>query len=314
MSIQAIAPVLSSTSIAILSSILCLLSTVFMLLNLFAADQLLDRVGPSIAFGLTWGIFLSSFALLIIKKSPESKFSKSRLGSWIATIILCTFYIAVYFYPQWIHGWVVLLTPLSKLISHQPADHWFLYSFLYTYAVLLFGYTAFKKYKDSRYHKIRTLSLMFFQLAFAFLIPGLLKRAHLPDFYFTYFWPLKPDYLLPFDYIMNKESGLISAEVNGLAVGRAMLLWGGMMSLIATPILTYYFGKRWYCSWVCGCGALAETFGDLWRTQTPKGRKIWQIERYLVHFSLLITIGVTALLWVNEAQGRTLLGEDGSQW
>jgi polyferredoxin len=23
--------------------------------------------------------------------------------------------------------------------------------------------------------------------------------------------------------------------------------------------------KRWYCSWVCGCGGLAETAGDSYR-------------------------------------------------
>ncbi|MEK9138747.1 MAG: 4Fe-4S dicluster-binding protein, partial [Bacteroidota bacterium] len=27
-----------------------------------------------------------------------------------------------------------------------------------------------------------------------------------------------------------------------------------------------------YCSWICGCGGLAETFGDRWRHLAPKGR------------------------------------------
>ena len=34
----------------------------------------------------------------------------------------------------------------------------------------------------------------------------------------------------------------------------------------------------------------------------------------MIHLSLLVTIVVTALLWVNESGGRTLLGEDGSRW
>ena len=38
-----------------------------------------------------------------------------------------------------------------------------------------------------------------------------------------------------------------------------------VLLVVAIPILTYYFGKRWYCSWVCGCGGLAETVGDPWR-------------------------------------------------
>ena len=48
------------------------------------------------------------------------------------------------------------------------------------------------KYRHNRYHLIRTGSVMFFQLGFAFLLPGILKRLNEPEFYFTYFWPLKP--------------------------------------------------------------------------------------------------------------------------
>jgi polyferredoxin len=33
------------------------------------------------------------------------------------------------------------------------------------------------------------------------------------------------------------------------------------MIFIISPILTYFYGKRWYCSWVCGWEGL-ETAGD----------------------------------------------------
>jgi polyferredoxin len=36
-----------------------------------------------------------------------------------------------------------------------------------------------------------------------------------------------------------------------------MLFFGIAMIFIISPILTYFYGKRWYCSWVCGCGGLA---------------------------------------------------------
>jgi ferredoxin-type protein NapH len=295
------------------SIVLFMIASFLLFISLFLADHFVNSLGVYWSFGLTWGVFLVSLATIVIKESTSSAWLKSTHGRWIMTLILCTFYVAIYFQPLWIQGWITLLTPLAEFINGQPADQWFLYSFLYTYAVAIFGYKSLKRHGDTPYHRLRTSSLVFFQLTFAFLIPALLKRAQLPDFYFTYFWPLKPEYLLPFDYVMG-QTGIISAEVNGLAVGRAMIIWGAMMSLIATPILTYYFGKRWYCSWVCGCGALAETFGDVWRTRTPKGRWVWQLERYLVHFSLLITIGVTIILWVNESGGRVLLGEDGSNW
>ncbi len=291
-----------------------ILSLGVMIFSLWGADWLIGHLSPSVAMLMTWGGFVLSLSWLVYTDQSALAWLSSKKGRQVMTFSLCALYLSIYFRPSLIAGWILLISPLSLWLSNTPADQWFLYSALYTFAVVLFGFKTMKRFGESRYHRLRTLSLMFFQLTFAFLIPALLKRGHLPDFYFTYFWPLKPEYLLPFDYVMSEQSGIIGAEVSGLAVGRAMLLWGAMMTFIATPILTYYYGKRWYCSWVCGCGALAETFGDSWRRHTPKGRLAWQIERYSVHASLLFTVGVSLFLWMNEAGGRQLLGEDGSQW
>ena len=63
-----------------------------------------------------------------------------------------------------------------------------------------------------------------------------------------------------------------------------------------TPILTYRYGKRWYCSWVCGCGGLAETAGDSFRQLSDKSRSAWRVERWVVHsvlvFAVVTTTGV----------------------
>ena len=293
---------------------LFILSSFVLIVSLVFAEQLIHCFGAKLAGLSTWGFYLAILAIVLNQEIGIKQWLQSKRGRWITSALLCLFYVAVYFQPMWIKGWILLISPLSIFLTKTPADQWFLYSFLYTYAVAIFGYNSLKKHGHVRYHKLRTASLFFFQLIFAFLIPALLKRAQLPDFYFTYFWPLKPDYLLPFDYVMHPQTGIMSAQINGLSVGRAMILWGAMMSLLATPILTYYFGKRWYCSWVCGCGALAETFGDIWRNQSSTSHKAWRLERYMIHLSLLVTIMVTAILWINESGGRNLLGEDGSRW
>jgi polyferredoxin len=61
-------------------------------------------------------------------------------------------------------------------------------------------------------------------------------------------------------------------------------------------ILTYFYGKRWYCSWVCGCGGLAETAGDSYRHLSSKTDTSWKIERWMIHsvlvFSFVMTIAV----------------------
>jgi len=66
------------------------------------------------------------------------------------------------------------------------------------------------------------------------------------------------------------------------------------MIFIISPILTYLYGKRWYCSWVCGCGGLAETAGDSFRHLSDKSLKAWQIERWLIHSVLLFSFAMTA--------------------
>ncbi|HNJ72622.1 MAG TPA: 4Fe-4S binding protein, partial [bacterium] len=91
-------------------------------------------------------------------------------------------------------------------------------------------------------------------------------------------------------------------------LGTFMVFWGAVMSFIATPILTYFFGKRWYCSWVCGCGGLAETLGDPYRHLSDKSLRSWKIERYSVYGVLIFVVITTAVVWINSLSNGQLLG------
>ncbi len=220
--------------------------------------------------------------------------------AWVSGILLTGFYIIIYWFPQYLENLVRICDPMSFALRGIAADQWFLYGTLYTLAVLVMGYRAILKYRHNRYQIIRTLSVMFFQFGFAFLIPGILILFNQPEFYFSYFWPLKYNYLFPNDvnYLLNSPGGL----------GTFMVFWGALMSFAATPVLTYFFGKRWYCSWVCGCGGLAETMGDPFRHQSDKSLKAWKIERWMIHSVLVFVVITTALLWINSAQEGALLG------
>jgi polyferredoxin len=143
---------------------------------------------------------------------------------------------------------------------------------------------------------------MFFQGVMAYLVPQFLVRLNQPEFYFTYFWPLKPEYLWPGDY----GFGWILAD--GGRLGVFMVFWGAIMTLVATPVLTYFFGKRWYCSWVCGCGCLAETLGDPFRHLSDKSVKAWKIERWMIHGVLVFVLVATGAIWINSMSGGSLLG------
>lgn len=110
---------------------------------------------------------------------------------WMLGILLTGFYVILYWYPQFMSGLVQLFDPLSILVSGKPADQWFVYGSLYTFGVLVMGYKFALKYRHNRYQLLRTASVCFFQLGFSFLIPSFLKMMNEPDYYFTYFWPLK---------------------------------------------------------------------------------------------------------------------------
>ena len=237
-----------------------------------------------------------------------SSMSARGLLGWITGIVLTGGYVLLYWFPETLQGLIRITDPLAYTLRGNAADQWFLYGTIYTAAVLVMGVRAILKYRHSRYQIIRTLSVMTVQLGFAYLIPYLLVRLNEPEFYFSYFWPLKYDYLWPgnINYIM--ENGRL---------GTFMVFWGVMMTFIATPVLTYFFGKRWYCSWVCGCGGLAETAGDPYRHLSDKSVGAWKIERWMIHSVLVFVIVTTAMLWINSAtEGAVLGGLSGrfAQW
>jgi len=220
-------------------------------------------------------------------------------AAFILAAALLAFYSLLYWYPSALTGLVRICDPMSQILRDRPADQWFLYGTLYTFAIVLMGVRMYYRYRHNRYQLVRTTSVMFFQLGFAFLIPAFLLKMQQPEFYFSYFWPLKPDYLFP-----DSVSGLVKS--GGLGV--FMIVWGGVAALVLTPVLTYFFGKRWYCSWVCGCGGLAETAGDPYRHLSDKRKGAWRFERYSIHTVLVVIVLGTILLWVNSATGGTTLG------
>ncbi|MCB0844344.1 MAG: 4Fe-4S binding protein, partial [Bacteroidetes bacterium] len=195
---------------------------------------------------------------------------------------------------------VALADPVSRWLRNgADADRWFMYGFLYTIAIIVMGIRMFTKYRHSKYHLIRTSSVMFFQLAFAFIIPQILYNLRLPSMDLKNMWPL--DYSFFFDYRLD--------EFTSTQIGVWMMVWGIALFVLGVPIITYFYGKRWYCSWVCGCGGLAETLGDPYRQLSSKKLIAWQIERYLIHGVLVFAVVMTiAVLYTYFTSSSNFLG------
>ena len=231
----------------------------------------------------------------------QKSVSARGLWGWSVGVLLTTFYIALYFFPEWLgfnangksQGLVALFDPLSKLLNGKPATQWFLYGTLYTLAILLFGIKFMYKYRHSRYQLIRTGTAVFFQLGFAFLLPELLSLLH-PD---TPYFAKDFKNMWPLNYYFFEDWHLRNM-LNGGSLGLFTLGMGLAMIFIISPILTYRYGKRWYCSWVCGCGALAETAGDPFRQLSSTKISVWKLERWMIHVVLvLITLTSLAVFW-----------------
>ena len=263
-----------------------------------AAIQGINRENPLLMFFLTFVLGVIGGLLYVLPKfklegPPGIKHNNifhhaATNTGWLGILtgtLLILFYIALYFQPQYIVEWTVILDPVSRSLNGGDASQWFLYGFLYTLAIIVMGIRMFTKYRHSNYHKVRTASVIFFQTAFAFLIPEFLYRMSLPGVDFKNMWPLDYDFF--FDFNLNNliQSG---------GLGIFMLGWGIALFALGVPIFTFFFGKRWYCSWVCGCGGLAETLGDPYRQLSNKSLKAWNIERYLIHAVLVFAVIMTS--------------------
>ncbi len=168
-----------------------------------------------------------------------------------------------------------------KLAATKPG---FYYSLAYCMCVVGFGFKRIAVRKTP-YVKLQTYSLMAFQVIPLFLLPYIMlpwmgyngwfedgsmltgiadqlferydeighDRAYWRAFGFVLAWPL---------FFWN----VFTSEP----------LWGWLIiSLIQTfviiPLIVYRWGKGAYCSWICSCGALAETMGDAHREKMPHG-------------------------------------------
>ncbi|MDP2686085.1 MAG: 4Fe-4S binding protein [Aequorivita sp.] len=303
-----------------LASAIGLLGLALLFLALFNLDFPNKTLWLSVSLGMiSIGIVWFSIAAYANKHEGiknDGVYFKSLTSrgfwAWILGIALTLFYVVLYWFPQYL-GWaqngnnkgiVALFDPLSNLLNDGPASQWFLYGTLYTLAILAFGIKFILKYRHNKYEKLRTYSVMFFQLSFAFLIPEFMSRLNSESFSLPYYdlkniWPLN---------YYNFEQYRVDSFISVGDIGLALLLFGIASIFIITPILTYFYGKRWYCSWVCGCGGLAETAGDPFRHLSDKRLVAWKVERWVVHSVLVfVVLMTTAVIY-------SYLGDDASKY
>ncbi|MCW1952942.1 MAG: 4Fe-4S binding protein [Flavobacteriia bacterium] len=205
--------------------------------------------------------------------------------AWLVFAYLVGFYLLLYFAPQYSINWTLVLDPISEALNGGPASRWFVYGFMYCVVMVVMALRMYIKYRHNKYQLLRTSSVLFFQIVFAFLIPEVMTRLQLPATDFKNAFPLDYDFFFSWNLKTLLDSG---------GLGLFILVWGIVLTLVVVPVMVYFFGKRWYCSWVCGCGGLAETLGDPYRQHSSKSLFSWKVERWLVHGVLVFALVMTA--------------------
>ena len=162
---------------------------------------------------------------------------------------------------------------------------------VYALVILVFGARALQRYKSPSQQR-RYLSLIAFQWLFLFGIPEILAPMVIERPWKLYAlsvpWPLSIWSLI--DAPAWTDDDAVTA-----------LLWlglGAFTSFVLVPLYVWRQGER-FCSYLCGCGGLAETLGDFWRHLAPRGRSAKDAEVF-GRLIFLLAIPVTLLI-LNDA-------------
>ncbi len=178
-------------------------------------------------------------------------------------------------------------------LGFRSVDASFWGTSVYAMVILIFGLMAMKRYRSPTQRK-RYRSLIVFQWTFLFGIPEILAPMIIDRPWKIYAisipWPLSTWSLV---------------DAPGWADGdtTTAVLWmaaGAFSSFVLIPLYVRKNGER-FCSYLCGCGGLAETVGDFWRHLAPRGRTAKNAEVF-GRIIFLLAIPVTALV-INDAWG-----------
>lgn len=218
-----------------------------------------------------------------------------------AGILLTLFYVQLYWHAESLTELISLFDAYSELKRGRPADQWFVYGTLYSFVILFLGIKFIIKYRHNRYQLIRTIVVILSQLILADMIPTIMEAMNyngttaMIDGSSKYLgYDANPIQSWPLNYDAFAMDNIAAYTYKAhQPVGMAYFFWSIILFLIVTPVVTYFVGKRWYCSWFCGCGGLAETAGDSFRHLSNKSVKAWKIERWVIHSVLVFVLMMT---------------------
>jgi NosR/NirI family transcriptional regulator, nitrous oxide reductase regulator len=245
---------------------------VFALIGTKLPLPFLQKIGVRMEGALTWDrvVFIVSFALI----TYLFYVIKAHKDFWP-------------FGPQDFLGGVP--GALKLKLGDRVVDGGFWGTVIYSLMITGFGIQAIKKYKSPIQTK-RYLSLITFQLVFLFGIPELIAPLFMNRpwkvYSLTVPWPLSIWSVIDYESM-------------------PWIVAGALVAFVGMPIFVRFHGER-FCSWMCGCGGLAETLGDRWRHLAPRGTTAKKAE--IIGKIILGSAAVTTVLILGHDIFRFLEG------
>lgn len=205
----------------------------------------------------------------------------------LAAALLLTF--SLYSFKA--HRWPFAGFDLAAWAAGHPLFHWLLhvprgispadvpafwYTALYTLFVVGFGLPAARRWgRHDSYQRWRYASYLSFQVGFFLIVNFGLARL-MPKYYWRG-WGLYQPFPLFYNTFFWWYPG-DPATIKWFFIGFGLLL-----TFVIIPLFVRRHGMR-FCTWICGCGAMAETFGDRWRHLSPKGlrSRLWEFQGPLI--------------------------------
>jgi NosR/NirI family transcriptional regulator, nitrous oxide reductase regulator len=273
---------------------------VFEMLGNDPPKRLLQAMGVRLQSDWPWQrfvaaalVFVAVYSLYAFKKYPELPFSWP-FASLLAEDDVRRGVGAVFDLAFAPFKWVFTVDALADIKQTLWFQQGYLYSLGYTLVMIVFGAEALLRWsriaKDPRMQRARYASLVTFQVLF-FLLANVVAVQGLSIQHSWRAWGLYQPWPL-FFHTFNWWS-----DSDPMVIKVAFIGAGLLGTFVVIPVLSRRHGKR-FCTWVCGCGGLAETLGDRWRHLAPKGgqSRAWEFQSFIVLGAVtlitLITVGM----------------------
>lgn len=242
-------------------------------------------------------VFLAVYSVYALKKFPDQPYAWP-FTSFIDAASFARTVGAVFDSAFAPFAWLFTDKALADVKRTLWFQQGYLYSLLYTLVMIGFGGQALLRwkriakrpgYQKWRYASLITFQIVFFLLANVIAVQGLSIQHSWRAWGLYQPWPL---FFHTFNWWTSSDPAVIKFGFIGA---------GLLGTFVAIPILSWKNGKR-FCTWVCGCGGLAETLGDRWRHLAPKGKRsrAWEVQSLAV----LVAVAVVTLITVGMYNTR----------